>query len=85
MGVTERIVHILVTGGSGFIGSHFVRLLLRERPQVRVTNLDALTYAGDRRNLADVEHHGAYRFVCTATSATRRRCAARSARASTRS
>ena len=56
-------MHVLVTGGSGFIGSHVVRLLLRERPGVRVTNLDALTYAGNRTNLADVEDDPHYRFV----------------------
>jgi dTDP-glucose 4,6-dehydratase len=61
--VTVSLRHVLVTGGSGFIGSHFVRLLLRERPSVRVTNLDALTYAGNPENLADVQHDAHYRFV----------------------
>lgn len=42
---------ILVTGGAGFIGSNFVRYILRERPEVFVTVLDALTYAGNRTNL----------------------------------
>ena len=45
---------ILVTGGLGFIGSHFVRLLLQERPELRVVNLDKLTYAGNPDNLAEV-------------------------------
>ena len=45
----------LVTGGLGFIGSHFVRLVLAERPDVRVINLDKITYAGVPENLADVE------------------------------
>src|SRR2546426_4901504 len=45
---------ILVTGGYGFIGSHFVRLLLRERPGVTVLNFDKLTYAGNPENLADI-------------------------------
>ena len=54
---------VLVTGGCGFIGSHFIRLLLHERPGVRVVNLDALTYAGNPANLRDVEDDPRYRFV----------------------
>ena len=46
---------LLVTGGAGFIGANFVRYTLAHRPEHRVTVLDALTYAGDRTKLADVE------------------------------
>jgi dTDP-glucose 4,6-dehydratase len=46
---------IFVTGGAGFIGSAFVRLLAAERPQVEVVNFDALTYAGNLDNLAGLE------------------------------
>ena len=54
---------VLVTGGCGFIGSHFIRLLLRERPQSRIINLDLLTYAGNLDNLKDYENFDKYRFV----------------------
>ena len=56
---------ILVTGGAGFIGCNFVRLLLRDEPDVRVTVFDKLTYAGRLENLANVaERFGArYAFV----------------------
>lgn len=58
---------ILVTGGAGFIGSWFIRRLLSADPEVHVINLDALTYAGNLDNLADVEadpaNMGRYRFV----------------------
>ncbi|MCR6491779.1 dTDP-glucose 4,6-dehydratase [Cellulomonas sp. P24] len=47
-------MRLLVTGGAGFIGSNFVQLTVRERPDVQVTVLDALTYAGDRASLAPV-------------------------------
>ncbi len=47
-------MRILVTGGCGFIGSNFVRLLLSARPEWVVHNVDALTYAGNPANLADV-------------------------------
>jgi dTDP-glucose 4,6-dehydratase len=57
---------LLITGGYGFIGSHFVRLLSREKPQWRIVNLDLLTYAGNLDNLADLNLAGdgsGYRFV----------------------
>jgi dTDP-glucose 4,6-dehydratase len=47
-------VRLLVTGGAGFIGANFVHQTVRERPDVRVTVLDALTYAGDEASLAPV-------------------------------
>lgn len=55
--------NILVTGGCGFIGSNFVRLCLERCPDVRLVNLDKLTYAGNPANLADVEADPRYRFV----------------------
>ncbi len=56
-------MRILVTGGCGFIGSNFIRHVLKARPGARVVNLDALTYAGNPENLADVEGDPGYRFV----------------------
>ncbi len=54
---------ILVTGGLGFIGSHFIRGLLRAQPDGRVVNLDKVTYAGNADNLADVAASDRYTFV----------------------
>ena len=48
-------MRLLVTGGAGFIGANFVHSTLRERPQVSITVLDAMTYAGSRESLADVD------------------------------
>jgi dTDP-glucose 4,6-dehydratase len=56
-------MNVLLTGGCGFIGSNLVRLLLAERPDWRIVNLDKLTYAGNAENLADVEGSPRYRFV----------------------
>jgi len=56
-------VKLLVTGGSGFIGSNFIRHVLGAHPEDRVVNLDKLTYAGNPANLADVEHDARYTFV----------------------
>lgn len=57
MGSIFSMRKILVTGGAGFIGSNFVRLINRERPNVEVTVLDSLTYAGDPANLAGTTAH----------------------------
>lgn len=54
---------LLVTGGAGFIGSNFVRYWRSTYPQDVVVVLDALTYAGNRANLADIEEAGKFRFV----------------------
>ncbi len=54
---------VLVTGGCGFIGSNFVRHLLRTDPAYDVINFDALTYAGNLANLSDVKAHPRYVFV----------------------
>lgn len=53
----------LITGGAGFMGSHFVRYLFRENPSQTVVNLDALTYAGNLDNLKEVEALPSYHFV----------------------
>jgi dTDP-glucose 4,6-dehydratase len=54
---------VLVTGGSGFIGCNFLRLVLRERPETEWVNLDALTYAGRPENTRDFDDAPNYRFV----------------------
>lgn len=55
--------NVLVTGGAGFIGSNFVHYLLKAETQVRVINLDALTYAGSLENLKDLSDPGRHIFV----------------------
>ncbi|MHC4117844.1 MAG: dTDP-glucose 4,6-dehydratase [Planctomycetota bacterium] len=54
---------ILVTGGAGFIGSNFVRMVLSEHPDCFVVNLDKLTYAGNLENLAEFMEHANHKFV----------------------
>ena len=61
--MTRRLERLLVAGGAGFIGSNFVRLLRKERPEVEITVLDKLTYAGNPQNLAEFEAQAGYRFV----------------------
>lgn len=55
--------YILVTGGAGFIGSNFVPYYLEHNTNVRIINLDSLTYAGNLDNLNEVAHHDRYTFV----------------------
>jgi dTDP-glucose 4,6-dehydratase len=57
------IKRILVTGCCGFIGSNFVRYELETDPAIEITNLDALTYAGNAENLAAIDAGQRYRFI----------------------
>src|SRR6516225_2777807 len=54
---------ILVTGGCGFIGANFIRFELERDADVSITNLDALTYAGNLDNLSDIVSDPRYRFI----------------------
>lgn len=54
---------ILVTGGTGFIGSNFVPYFLETHPDLTIVNLDKMTYAADERNLAEVQGKPNYIFV----------------------
>jgi dTDP-glucose 4,6-dehydratase len=56
-------LRVLVTGGAGFIGSNFIRLVRERRPRWRIVNYDALTYAGNPVNLADIAGDPHYTFV----------------------
>ncbi len=56
-------MNLLVTGGAGFIGSCYVRMVRRKRPQGRVVDLDALTYAGNLESLADLRADAGHVFV----------------------
>jgi dTDP-glucose 4,6-dehydratase len=56
-------VKLFVTGGAGFIGSNFIRWVLRNHSDVSVTNYDLLTYAGNPANLSDLEGDRRYDFV----------------------
>lgn len=55
-------MRIVVTGGLGFIGSHLVRWILQHQPQVDIINVDALTYAGNLENLADIADNPRYQW-----------------------
>ncbi len=54
--------HIVVTGGCGFIGSNFIRLMLETYSELSITNIDKLTYAGNLANLTDLEESERYQF-----------------------
>ncbi|MFB4161447.1 dTDP-glucose 4,6-dehydratase [Geomicrobium sp. JSM 1781026] len=54
---------VLVTGGAGFIGSHFILALLKERSNVTIINVDQLTYAANLEHLQTVENDDRYQFV----------------------
>ncbi|OGC79322.1 MAG: dTDP-glucose 4,6-dehydratase [candidate division Zixibacteria bacterium RBG_16_40_9] len=56
-------MRLLVTGGCGFIGSNFVRFLLKKYPDYKIINLDKLTYAGNLENLSGVEKNLNYKFI----------------------
>ena len=54
---------ILVTGGAGFIGSNFVKLMLEKHPEYKIINIDSLTYAGNLENLKDIDGSSNYEFI----------------------
>ncbi len=55
--------HILITGGAGFIGSNFIHYVLRKTTDIHITNLDALTYAGNPENFSDLKLDPRYKFI----------------------
>ena len=56
-------MRVLITGGAGFIGSNFIRYILKNHPDYRIINLDKLTYAGNLENLADLDGEPRHEFT----------------------
>ena len=56
-------MNILVTGGSGFIGSNFIKHMVKKYADYEITNYDKLTYAGDRSNTLECEYYDNYHFI----------------------
>lgn len=56
-------MRILVTGGLGFIGSNFIRYMFEKYPDIHITNLDLMTYAGNPNNLLDIKSKPNYKFI----------------------
>jgi len=54
---------ILVTGGSGFIGSHLLHQLIKNYPRINIYNLDSLTYASDQSRVKELERYSNYHFI----------------------
>lgn len=55
--------HMLITGGAGFIGSHFIRYVMSRQPKLKIVNLDLLTYAGSLQNLEGLMDNPRHHFV----------------------
>ncbi|NDI36227.1 dTDP-glucose 4,6-dehydratase [Chengkuizengella sediminis] len=56
-------MNLLITGGAGFIGSHFIHYILNKYDDYHVVNVDRLTYASNLSNVATFEHHPYYTFI----------------------
>jgi dTDP-glucose 4,6-dehydratase len=54
---------VLITGGAGFIGSNFISFFMKKNVNIKIVNLDLLTYAGDLNNLNEISAHERYTFI----------------------
>ncbi|MEH7895740.1 GDP-mannose 4,6-dehydratase, partial [Bacillus thuringiensis] len=54
---------LLITGGAGFIGSNFIRYILKKYPQYQIVNVDLLTYAENLSNLKEISSNQNYKFI----------------------
>jgi dTDP-glucose 4,6-dehydratase len=61
--IKEQQMKLLITGGSGFIGSNFIRLMIASHPDLEIINLDLLTYAGNPDNLKGIDKDPRYTFI----------------------
>ena len=60
---SSKPLTIMVTGGAGFIGSNFIRYMLKKYDDCEIVNFDLLTYAGNLENLSDIEDDNRYKFI----------------------